>query len=332
VKVLVTGAGGFLGRRVVAALAAAGHEVRAMVRPGRDARSLGFAPGVEIAVADLRHATDLDRALDGIDAVVHLAAAMSGSDAIRFSDTVVGTERLFDAMAKASARRVVLCSSFSVYDWTLARGDVDESLPLRERPYECGGYASAKVWQERLARRRASEHGWELTILRPGFVWGAGNECPDDTYGRSVGDAHLVFGPLRRPALVHVDNCADCVRAALDSPESAGAEINVIDADDVTAWRFLGDHLAQSGRAGFRVPVPRSVAAALAWAIQTFAAFVWGERAKLPSLFARGSFAEAFRARRHSRARLAALLPSHRPITYETALDRTYDTKAGPDR
>ncbi|MEZ4218688.1 MAG: NAD(P)-dependent oxidoreductase [Myxococcota bacterium] len=327
-KVLVTGAGGFLGRRVAAALAGAGHDVRALVRPGRDARALGLAPPIEPFVADLRHAADLDRALEGVDAVVHLAAAMSGSDAIRFADTVIATERLFDAMARSSVRRLVLCSSFSVYDWTRARGVVDESLPLRERPYDCGGYASAKVWQERLAERRAAELGWELTILRPGFIWGDANPCPDDTYGRTVGGLHLVFGPLRRPALTHVDNCADAFRAALESPASVGRAINVTDADDVTAWRFLGDHVARSGRGGRRVPIPYAFVALLAFAVQRVAALVWGARAKLPSLFARGSFAEGYRPRRHARARLEALLPAHRPGDYATCLDRTYPPRA----
>jgi nucleoside-diphosphate-sugar epimerase len=324
VNVLVTGASGFLGKRVVAKLVAAGHSVRAVVRPGHSNESLGFASSVEIFRADLRQHPDLRSAFEGMDALVHLAAAMSGSDAVRFADTMIGTERLFEAMAGSPVRRLLLCSSFSVYDWLQARGEVDESLATRARPYDCGGYASAKVWQERLAERRSKELGWELTILRPGFVWGDKNPCPDDTYGRSTGGMHLVFGPKRRPALTHVDNCADCFRAALESDASIGEIINITDAYPVSSWSFLGDHLRGARRSGRRLAIPYALVAAFAWALQNMSRLIWGEGAKLPSLFAQGSFAEGYRPRTHSRKRLERWLPSHAPLDYASCLALTY--------
>lgn len=323
-KVLVTGAGGFLGRHVVEVLVRAGHGVRAMVRPSADIAQLGWGDAVEPFRADLRSHPDLVQAFDGIDAVVHLAAAMSGGDAARFADTMIPTERLFDAMAETSVRRLVLCSSFSVYDWLQAHGETDEQLPLRERPYSAGGYASAKVWQERLARRRAADLGWDLTILRPGYVWGDANPCPDSSYGRSAGALHLVFGPTRRPALTHVANCADCFRAALESPETIGQVINVVDDDAVSAWRFLGDHLERSGRGGRRLALPYPVVAVIAAALRGIARLIWGERAKLPSLIEAESFAEGYRPRSHSTERRRALLPGHTPIAYERCLELTY--------
>lgn len=331
-KVLVTGASGFLGKRVVAKLVDAGHSIRALVRPGHSQQDLGLGDGVEIFRADLRQHPGLLEAFEGIDATVHLAAAMSGSDAVRFSDTMIGTERLFDAMAQSPVRRLLLCSSFSVYDWRQARGEVDESLPLRTRPYEFGGYAAAKVWQERLAERRSLELGWELTILRPGFVWGAGNVCPDDTYGRSSGGLHLVFGPGRIPALTHVDNCADCFRAALESEASIGEVINITDPHRVSSWTFLGDHLRGQKRGGRRVALPYFAVATVAWLLQRGSRLLWGARAKLPSLFAEGSFEEGYRPRTHSRDKLERLLPSHEPLDYGRCLELTYPRGSAPDR
>lgn len=331
-NVLVTGANGFLGKRVVAKLVDAGHQVRALVRPGPTQDPLAFAPSVEIFRADLRQHPDLGRAFDGIDAVVHLAAAMSGSDAVRFSDTMIASERLFDAMARSSVRRLLLCSSFSVYDWLQARGEVDESLPMRDRPYVDGGYASAKVWQERLAARHSHNLGWELTILRPGFVWGDRNPCPDDTYGRSGGGLHLVFGPKRRPALTHVDNCADCFRAALESQASIGEIINVTDAYPVSSWDFLGDHLHGAGRGGTRIALPYALVAAVAWMLRRVSHLIWGEGAKLPSLFAPGSFAESYRPRTHAREKLERLLPTHAALDYRSCLALTYPDVFGGAR
>lgn len=331
-KVLVTGANGFLGKRVVSKLLDAGHSVRALVRSGHSQQDPGFGGGVDIFHADLRQHPDLTEAFEGIDATVHLAAAMSGNDAVRFSDTMRGTERLFEAMAQSPVRRLLLCSSFSVYDWRQASGEVDESLPLRNQAYEFGGYAAAKLWQERLAEQRSLELGWELTILRPGFVWGAGNVCPGATYGRTTRGLHLVIGPKRIPALTHVDNCADCFRAALESPASIGEVINITDPHQVSSWTFLGDHLRGQKGAGHRVALPYFAVATLAWLLQRSDRLLWGARTRLPSLFAEGSFEEGYRPRMHSRDKLERLLPSHKPLDYRRCLELTYPKDAAPDR
>ena len=331
-RVLVTGANGFLGRRVVSKLVEAGHSVRALVRPGHSQQEPGWGDGVDTFVADLCQHPDLTEAFEGIDATVHLAAAMSGDDAVRFSDTMIATERLFEAMARSPVRRLLLCSSFSVYDWRQATGEVDESLPLRTRPDESGGYAAAKLGQERLAEQRSLELGWELTVLRPGFVWGAGNVCPKDTYGRSVGRLHLVIGPTRIPALTHVDNCADCFRAARESPESIGEAINITDPHQISSWTFLGDHLRSQERVGHRVALPYFAVATVAWLLQRGARLLRRRRAKLPSLFAAGSFEEGYRPRTHSRDKLKHLLPSHIPLDYTRCLELTYPRGATPHR
>src|SRR3984893_6851371 len=117
-KALVTGANGFLGRHVVAALLARGVEVRAMVRPATRLEALGWPSSVEIFRADLRSSRELSTAFDGVDVLIHLAAVVSGGEDAQFAGTVVGTERLLDAMASTTCRRLVLCSSFSVYDYS----------------------------------------------------------------------------------------------------------------------------------------------------------------------------------------------------------------------
>ena len=91
-KVLVTGASGFLGRHVVQAFLRRGAAVRAMVRPAASLEALGWSPEVEVVRADLRVAEDLDRTLAGVDALVHLAACVAGDDDTRFASTVVGTD------------------------------------------------------------------------------------------------------------------------------------------------------------------------------------------------------------------------------------------------
>src|SRR3954469_519266 len=107
-RVLITGANGFLGRHVVSALLARGIDIRAVVRPAAGLEGLGWPSSVEVFRADLRNSRELQRAFEGVDVMLHLAAVMSGGEDAQFAGTVVGTERLLDAMAASDCRRLVL--------------------------------------------------------------------------------------------------------------------------------------------------------------------------------------------------------------------------------
>src|SRR5262249_21360703 len=113
-NVLVTGAGGFLGRHVVAALLDRGHRIRGLIRPAARVAHIDWAGRVDVYRADLRAPGTLEAAFDGVDVLVHLAARVGGSDAAQMADTVVGTERLLEAMAGSATRKLVLASTFSV--------------------------------------------------------------------------------------------------------------------------------------------------------------------------------------------------------------------------
>ena len=240
-RALITGANGFLGRHVVAEFLRRGHAVRALVRPAARLEDLDWPATVEVIRADLRVAQDLVAAFSGVDVLVHLAAAVTGGEDAQLAATVVGTERLLDAMAGSQTRRLVLASSFSVYDWSAIRGTLTEESPLESGAdlYERDGYAVAKAWQERVVRRAAVDTGWELTVLRPGFIWGAGN-ADLACLGQRLGPVHLVFGASTRIPLTHVSNCADLFATAAEDPRAIGETFNVVDDDAVRVWGYLG--------------------------------------------------------------------------------------------
>src|SRR5215475_13440639 len=160
-RVLVSGAGGFLGRRLVERLLKGGHTVRSIIRPAAGASP--WQDGVEIFRADLRGHGDLIAAFDNVDAVVHLAAALDGSEDTQFASSVIATERFLDAMARSGVKRLVHVSSLVVYDWSRARGVFDEGTPLLDDMYAMGAYTIAKIWQERVVKKFAAAHSWDIT-------------------------------------------------------------------------------------------------------------------------------------------------------------------------
>lgn len=321
-RALVTGANGFLGRRVVSALLAQGHAVRALVRPATAIEQIGWPDSVEIVRGDLRSARELASAFDGVDVLVHLAAAVTGGEEAMFAATVSGTERLLTAMAGTSCRRMVLASSFAVYDWSAVRGTLDESSPLATGAglYRRDGYTIAKAWQERVTRRFAAEHGWELTVLRPGFIWGR-----DHGYlaacGQRIGRMHVVIGPLSHLPLTHVDNCSNLFARAAADPRAAGQTLNVVDGPGERIWSYLGDHLRGSGERGLRLPVPYTVVFGI---LRLAFATVLKRNEKLPSLLIPCRFEARLKPLRYTSRRAEELLGWRPPFNYRECLRRTY--------
>jgi len=218
-KLLVTGASGFLGRFVVDEALRRGHAVRAMARSTASAAKAGWDkdPRVENAVADLRSRRGLVEAVAGVDAVLHLAAAKSGDVYAQYGGTVVATENLLWAMDQAGVRRIVHVSSFSVYDWMRMRGGslVDESAPLEKDAFDRDAYAHTKLVQERLVREHEADGVWSWTVLRPGMIIG-----PDNVWSARVGAQGkrlwVRMGAHARLPITYVENVAEAIVLAAE--------------------------------------------------------------------------------------------------------------------
>ena len=321
-RALVTGANGFLGRHVVGALLARGIEVRAMVRPAARLEALGWSSSVEVFRADLRTSRDLPAAFEGVDVLIHLAAVVSGGEDAQFAGTVAGTERILDAMARSTCRRLVLCSSFSVYDFSATQRTLNESSPLHQAPdlYARDGYTIAKWWQERATRRFVETHGWDLTVLRPGFIWGR-----DHGYlaalGQQFGRHHLVIGPLTRIPMTHVENCADVFAVAAVDPRARGQTFNVVDGPGERIWSYLSDHIRGSGQAGLRLPIPYWIAIGT---VRLAFATVFRTATKVPSILIPRRLESRLKPLRFENRRLRETLGWTPPLDYRRCLARTY--------
>jgi UDP-glucose 4-epimerase len=313
---------------VVGALLARGIEIRAIVRPAAPVAALGWPSSVEVFRADLRSCRELQRAFAGIDVLLHLAAATSGGEEAQFAGTVAGTERLLDAMATSACRRLVLCSSFSVYNYSSTRSTLNEDSPLHQVPdvYARDGYTISKWWQERVTRRFAERYGWELTVLRPGFIWGR-----DHGYlaalGQRLGRHHLVIGPRTRLPLTHVENCADVFALSAVDPRAQGRTLNVIDGPGERIWSYLADHMRCSGQAGLRLAVPYRLAI---WLVRLAFATVFKRATNVPGILIPAGLEARLKPLRFDNRRLRETLSWTPPLNYKECLARTYDAAKPP--
>ena len=321
-RALVTGANGFLGRHVVGALLARGIEVRAMVRPAACLGALGWPSSVDVVRADLRTSRELACAFEGIGVLIHLAAVVSGAEDAQFSGTVAGTERLLQAMAGSACRRVVLCSSFSVYDYSTTHRTLDEDSPLHRVPdvYSRDGYTISKWWQERVTRRFVEKYGWDLTVLRPGFVWGRDNGYLA-ALGQRLGRHHVVNGPLTRIPMTHVENCADVFAQVAADPRARGQTFNVVDGPGERIWRYLADHMRGIGRPGWRLPVPYWLAISV---VRLAFSTVLRRATKVPSILVPRRLEARLKPLRFENRKLREMLRWTPPLDYQRCLLRTY--------
>jgi nucleoside-diphosphate-sugar epimerase len=321
-NILVTGSNGFLGSNVIAKLLEHGHQITAQIRPA--AREPSWASNVKILRCDLRKPQGLAEALHGIDTVLHIAAAVSGSEDSQFASTVGGTEQLLSAMVQAKTPRLVLISSFVVYDWKRIRDELTEDSPVNPDMYDMGGYTIAKSWQERIVARHAEATGCKTIVLRPGFIWGK-DHAELAGMGRNLGKLFLVIGPLKTIPLTHVVNCADCVVKATEAVELQSGEVfNVIDGFTPSTWAYTGSFINASKRKPWRVAVPYWMGLALASTATRLSKWKFGKRGQLPSFLARNQFEAQLKPLRFSTAKLEDVLHWKPPLSYDECLKATY--------
>ena len=229
-------------------------------------------------------------------------------------------------MSASACRRLVLCSTFSVYDYNFDPRVLDEGAPLHKLPelYNRDGYTIAKWWQERVTRRLAEKHGWDLTVLRPGFIWGR-----DHGYlaalGQRFGRHHLVIGPLTRMPMTHVENCADVFALAAADPRARGQTLNVVDGPGERIWSYLSDYMRYSGQPGWRVPVPYWLAIS---AVRLAFATVFRRATKVPSILIPNRLDSRLKPLHFENRKLRETLGWTPPLDYRQCLARTYGPPA----
>ena len=279
-RIVVTGAAGFIGSHLSERLLAAGHEVHGLdsftgfyPRALKEANlaDAGAAPGFRLFESTASTPEGLAAAFAGAEAVCHLAGrpGVRGGAPHAFEEANVRTtEAVLRAAGAAGVRRVMLSSSSSVYG--TADAPVSEDAPLRPLSH----YGRSKLRAERMAARMAGKLGLELVVLRYFTVYGP-RQRPDMAFARFVtaaldgGQMPLLGDGTQTRDFTYVSDACDATLAALDRGRP-GATYNVSGGNPATlaeAFACLGSSLGMTAQLTPAAPdsrEPRTTAADLA--------------------------------------------------------------------
>jgi len=333
VKILVTGATGFLGRRTVAALAPR-HSLRLLVRP--NASRERFPAGVEFIGGDVTDRASLEAGAAGCDAVLHAAALVKiDAPAAEFDRVNVGgLENVLAAAASARVRQIVYVSSFIALGPTeqAPSGVLDESAPGSSGEW-INDYHRTKSLSDRRARQAISE-GVPLSVIYPGVIYGPGELTEGNILVRHLLDLAnrklpaLVGKAERRWNYVFVDDVAAGIVATLE--QGTSGRRYMLGGENVTQeelYRLVGEI------GGIRIPrmrMPDFLATAGGAAMKAWARLTGGVPRLTPDLV------EIYR---HDWAYDSATAESelgYRPRTLRSGLETTIawlrETRVWPER
>lgn len=262
-RVLLTGASGFVGRAVQARLLADGlHRLRCAQRKA----PVAPLAGVEYCLApSLEAEADWSQALADVDAVIHCAArvhVMHEQAADPLAEfrraNVEGTLRLAQQAVAAGVRRFVFVSSIKVNGEQTLPGQAYRADDVSDAtdPY---GISKREAEDELLAL--AAETGLEVVIVRPPLIYGPGVKANFLSMMRWLQrGVPLPFGAIgNRRSLVALDNLVDLLVVCLTHPAASGQRFLVCDGEDLSTTELLRRLSAALGRSARLLPVPQAL-------------------------------------------------------------------------
>lgn len=270
---LVTGASGFVGSAVLRHLIEAGHEVRALVRPGSDRRNLADLAGVTVVEGDLTDAASLRTAVRGCEYLFHVAADYRlwiPEPEVIYRINVQGTRDLIEAATEAGVKRIVYTSSVATLGLNPDRTPADEETPVSLEDM-VGHYKRSKYLAEREVEQLVRERGAPVVTVNPSTPVGPRDIKPTPT-GRIFAD--MLRG--RMPAyvdtglnIVHVDDVATGHLLAFERGDIG--ERYILGGENMTLRELL-EAIARAGNVKPpRIHVPHGVVLPVAWVAEQWA-------------------------------------------------------------
>ncbi|MFZ0302304.1 MAG: NAD(P)-dependent oxidoreductase [Terracidiphilus sp.] len=334
--ILITGATGFIGSRVVECLIAMGFQnLRCFTRgSGKMDRIEAIISKsspmtrIEVIKGNLLRREDCDAASNGAAVVLHLAAGTgekSFPDA--FMNSVVTTRNLLESSLRLGClQRFALVSSFAVYSNRQKRRLLDESCPIEEHPEKRDAYCYAKVKQEEIVKEYAQKTGVRTVILRPGSVYGTGNREITGRVGIGTFGLFLHLGGSNRIPFTYVDNCAYAIALAALTPGVDGEVFNILDDEVPSSRQFLRAY-KKYVRNFKSIYIPHFLSYGLCLSWEKYSEWSQGQ---LPPAFTRRQWSSLWRKTYYSNVKLKKRLGWSQKISTAEAMQR-YFTDGAPN-
>ncbi len=329
--IVVTGAAGYLGRRVVSRAIASGLRVRAVVRPGRSLEGIPWVSDkkVEVLELDLSDETaDLGLLMGekgaGIGpaiALVHSAGIIMGSKSEHSKINVAPIRRLVEAMQDTDCGKLVHLGSVSVFGYASLPDDsqIDEFTPLELDTEDRDNYCQAKCEQEAILVQLAQAGKVQATVLRPGVICGYENAWTARLGIRKAG-LLLQFNGKGRIPISFVDHCAEavilavqrnnfksdvCIDPALENTGCGFEAINIVEDDLPTQDEYL-QLLARANKSGYKrcLRIPWRLSSGLINLVSWLKVFSPPIYRRIPLLGRKATFCARMKGLRYCNARL----------------------------
>ena len=269
-RVLLTGGSGFLGSFVAERLATEGHVVRALVRPRSERKVLDRLPRVELAPGAIEDRASLGAAVDGVDAVVHVAGIVKARRPAEFFEVnTQGTRNLLEAAMRRPVPRFVYVSSLA------AVGPSSDGTPVPDdvEPRPVTHYGRSKLEAERAVL--AAKDRLHVTVVRPPLIYGP-RDRETLAFFTSVrnGVLPMTGDGTNTLSVVYVEDCAAAVVRVLHAQGVPSGRSYFVDDGSVYVWRDALKEIetALGRRALVRFGMPLAVVKVAAAATQ-----LWGK-------------------------------------------------------
>ena len=257
-KILVTGATGFIGTQLSETLANSGHQVRDTAR--------SVAPNCstthELITCDLESADNLDHLTTGCDAIVHLAGrahVMSDnpatSESLYVSANVDVTRKLAQSAARTGVKRMILLSSVKVNGESTT---INTPFTAQDIPNPQDPYGRSKTQAEQALWDVASSFGLEGIVIRPPLVYGPGVRA---NFASLIGIVNrgipLPLGSIQnKRSFISIDNLINCITTALQSSNAAGQTFLVSDGNDLSTPELIRSIASALHKSPMLIPFP----------------------------------------------------------------------------
>jgi len=240
--ILVTGASGFLGTRLVEVLTKKGYPVRALIRKLSSSAKLEEA-GAEIYFGDVADLESLRLAFKGSNMVVHAAADTAGDERDGEWSTIGGTKNILHLCGEEKIRKLIYISSCAVY----GVADYPKGAVIREEgfleafPEKRGSYSWAKLKADQIVVEAMTKGTLPIINLRPGTIWGPGGQIFTPILGFSLGKkmyAVIGNGKFVLP-FVYIDNLVEAIVKGIENQGISGGIYNVVDPERITKREYM---------------------------------------------------------------------------------------------